>query len=288
MLLPHQPRFAQSAHQRVRGAARIAYAHARDGQTRLADLYQRAPCRFLFPDVEAGEPPQAVLLTTSGGLTGGDVLDVSVRAQAGSCATLATQAAEKLYRALPDEPDSLVQVALDVESGATLEWLAQETIVFDRARLRREIGVNLTGDARLLATESVVFGRAAMGERLQQGRVHEAWRVRRDGRLVWADALRIDGDVQAHRAAAFGIGDAAGCATVLYAGPDAQALLAPLRDRLADLERVAGATCFDGLLIVRLMAPDAALLRTSVRRVAGSLRAMALGLPEALPRVWTC
>ncbi|EIT70901.1 MULTISPECIES: urease accessory protein UreD [Hydrocarboniphaga] len=280
---------APPAHQRVHGALRIAYARDAQGRTRLADLYQRAPCRVLFPDVEADEPPQAVLLTTSGGLTSGDRLDIDIVARQGSRLTVSTQAAEKLYRALAGEPDAQVAVNLRVEPGATLEWLAQETILFDRSRLRRRIDVELSTDARLLATESVVFGRSAMGERYESGRLHEAWRVRRNGRLVWADALHLEGPMRAHRETAFAVGDASACATLLYAGDDAAALLPALRERLSEEDaQIAAATSFDGLLIVRMLSADAARLREALKRIAAILRSLALGLPDALPRVWTC
>lgn len=275
-------------HQRVHGRLGLRYARDEQGRTRLADLYQRAPCRVLFPDVEAGEPPQAVLLTTSGGLTGGDRLELAIEAGAQTRLTVATQAAEKLYRALPQEPDAAVRVGLRVEAGAALEWLAQESILFNRARLRREIEIDLAPGARLLATESLVFGRSAMGERFDEGRVHESWRVRRGGRLVWADALRLDGAIAAHRARAFGLGDAQACASVLYAADDAASLLAPLRERLGDDAGIAAATCFDGLLILRLLASDAAVLRGALKRSVGALRALAFALPETLPRVWSC
>lgn len=277
------------AHQRVHGALRIAYARDAQGRTRLADLYQRAPCRVLFPDVEADAPPQAVLLTTSGGLTSGDRLDIEIVARRNSRLTVATQAAEKLYRALAGEPDAQVAVHLRVEPGATLEWLAQETILFDRSRLRRQIDVELSAGARLLATESVVFGRSAMGERYESGRLHEAWRLRRDGRLVWADALHLQGGMRVHRETAFALGDASACATLLYAGDDAAALLTALRERLSEEDaQIAAATSFDGLLIVRLLSADAARLREALKRIAAMLRCLALGLPDALPRVWTC
>jgi urease accessory protein len=287
LLTPLPP--VRLAHQRVHGAAQLAYARDAQGRTRLADLYQRAPCRVLFPDVEAGEPPQAVLLTTSGGLTSGDRLDVSITAQQGSRLTVSTQAAEKLYRALPGEADAQVGVRLQVEAGAMLEWLAQESILFDRSRLRREISIELASDARLLATESVVWGRTAMGERYASGRLHESWRVRRNGRLIWADALHLEGTMQAHRDAAFALGDALACATVLYAGDDAPSLLGRLREQLSEADaRVAAATSFDGLLIVRLLSGDATGLRETLKRITALLRSMALDLPKALPRVWTC
>ncbi|HYD98575.1 MAG TPA: urease accessory protein UreD, partial [Alphaproteobacteria bacterium] len=162
-------------HQRVDGAARLAYAR-RGGVSALADLYQRAPCRLLFPDAGPDEPPQAVLLTTSGGLTGGDRLAVAVEVAASAAATVTAQAAEKLYRA--GEDDCAVDIALTVGPGAWAEWLMQETILFDGARLRRRTAADIAPGGRLLAVESVVFGRAAMGEDFRRGLLHDSWRVR--------------------------------------------------------------------------------------------------------------
>ncbi|MDB5488138.1 MAG: urease accessory protein UreD, partial [Reyranella sp.] len=84
--------------QRASGESRVTF-DVRDGKTRLGDLYQRDPCRVLFPKPEVGEPPQAVMITTSGGVTGGDALKMSVEIGPGAEAVATTQAAEKIYRA---------------------------------------------------------------------------------------------------------------------------------------------------------------------------------------------
>jgi urease accessory protein len=281
------------AHQRVDGAALIEFTATPD-KTRLADLYQRAPCRVLFPDIAAGEPAQAVLLTTSGGLTGGDRIQVDFVASRGAQATLTTQAAEKLYRVSRGEQATQIDVRVEVGADAWAEWLAQETILFDGARLRRTFSANLAKGARLLAVESLVFGRGAMGESFRNGFVHDSWRIRRDGRLLFADALRLDGDVAALRSAAFGFGHASACGTLIYAAEDAPTLLAPLRAELAahtsnaSSEPVAHATLRDGLLLVRLLAADAALLRHAVIHAAGAIRSLAAGLAPRLPQVWYC
>src|SRR5580658_34226 len=125
------------------------------GISRVRDLFQRAPCRILFPEVEPGEPPQAVLLTTTGGLTGGDRTRVEFNVEADASATLTTQAAEKLYRALPGAAAVECAISLAVGANAWAEWLAQETILFDGARLRRSFAAELAPGARMLAVESV-------------------------------------------------------------------------------------------------------------------------------------
>lgn len=280
--LPHFTR-AQS----VSGAARISFK-SEGGESRLADLYQHAPCRFLFPHVESDEPAQAVLLTTSGGLTGGDRLSVDIEAGSNTCVTVTTQAAEKLYKAAEGEDDVRVDIRYRVGEGAWAEWLAQETILFDRARLRRTFTAELAPGARLLALESVVFGRTAMNERFDEGLLHDAWRIRRNGRLLWADALHLNGDVAWQRKQAFGFGEASVVATLLYAGDDAAAHLDALRELIAPDAALGAATCMDGLLIARFLAADATRLRPVLLRVAAGLRHRATGLRAQLPRVWSC
>jgi len=275
-------------HQRADGAAILSVHCDRGGHTRVRDLYQRAPCRLLFPDVEAGEPLQAVLLTTTGGLTGGDRTQVQFTVGANARATLTTQAAEKLYRALPDTPPVACTVAVTAGPDSWCEWLAQETILFDGARLRRSFRAELAVTARLLAVESVIFGRHAMGEELRTGMLHDCWRIRRAGRLVWADTLRLEGNIAALRAEPFGFGAAVGCATMVYAGQDAADLLEPLRELLAGEAAECGVTLLDELLIIRMLDRDAPRLRARVVRVAGLIRQRAAGVSCALPRIWHC
>jgi urease accessory protein len=277
-----------NAHQRVDGEARIAFRRRVDGVTALADLYQHAPCRVLFPATEADEPVQAVLLTTSGGLTGGDRTRVSVSVEPGARATVTTQAAEKIYRALPDTGDAVVQVGMQVEDGAWAEWLAQETIVFDGSRLRRSFTAEVAATGRLLAVESIVFGRTAMGECFNSGMLHDAWRISRGGRLVWADAVHLDGDLKRLRAAPFGFGTSVACSTILYAGADAPQQLGEARRLLSDCTLPCGATSLDGIMLVRIMADDASELRAAVMKLIAGIRQAAASLPARVPRVWHC
>jgi urease accessory protein len=279
---------AEARHQRVDGAAILTIACDGAGTSRLRDLYQRAPCRMLFPDGDAGEPLQAVLLTTSGGLTGGDRTRVEFNVGADARATLTTQAAEKLYRALPGAAAVECAISLAVGANAWAEWLAQETILFDGARLRRSFTAELAPGARLLAVESVVFGRQAMGEELRVGMLHDSWRIRRSGRLIWADAMRLQGDIAGLRRAPFGFGNARACATLLYAAEAAGELLEPVRALLEDGADESGVTLLDGLLIIRLLDDDAPRLRARVVSVAGLIRHIAAGVSRSLPQVWYC
>lgn len=276
------------AHQRVDGATHLQLRRTQDGSTALGDLYQRAPCRVLFPVPEEGDPILAVLLTTSGGLTDGDRTQITAIVGPGACATLTTQAAERIYRALDTRGETRVRFDAEVGDGAWAECLVQETILFEGARLRRSFSADVAAAGRLLALESVVFGRTAMGERFDNGLLHDTWQISRDGRLVWLDALRLEGDVARLRAQPFGFGTCVAYSTLVYVSADAEQRLEGVRDSLAACGGLGAATVFEGVMIVRAMANEAHELRAAMMTVVGDLRHAAAGLPARLPRVWHC
>jgi urease accessory protein len=277
-----------STHQRVDGEARLSFHRDPRGRSVLTDLYQRAPCRVLFPSTAADEPVEAVLLTTSGGLTGGDRTRVGIIIGSNAQVTVTTQAAERIYRALPCDAAASVQVEMRVDDGAWAEWLAQETIVFEGSRLRRLFTADIAATGRLLAVESLVFGRTAMGEHFNTGLLHDAWRIRRHGKLLWADALHLEGNVRELRGTPFGFGKSVACATVLYVGADAAQQLGTARQLLEQCKLPSGTTSLDGFLLARIMADDAAALRATVMKLIGGIRHAVASLPARAPQVWYC
>jgi len=268
----------------VHGVARIRYASDR-GVSRLATLEQRNPLRVLFPHPLAGDPPTAALVTTSGGLVGGDRLDVEAVVGDNAAALVVGQAAEKVYRSLG--ADCPVTVTLSVGAGGWLEWLPQETILFEGARLRRQTALDVAGDGRALAGEMLVFGRVARGETVTYGLVRDAWTVRRDGRLVWADALHMDSDdiVDCLRAPA-GFGGARACATAVYVGPDAGGRLDLARSLLACDGARAGASLCASVLVMRWLGEDPGAVRAAFARFWTGFRSAVADLPARLPRLW--
>jgi urease accessory protein len=266
------------------GFARAGFA-AKDGVTRLSDLDQRSPLRVLFPRVEGGEVPLAAFTTVSGGLVGGDSLRMEFAVEERAKAMAIGQAAEKVYRSAG--PDSVVDVTLDAAAGAWLEWLPQETILFDGARLVRRTKVEVDGQGRLMAGECIVFGRLARGEVMRRGLVRDRWEVRQGGRLVWADALRIEDDIAGTLDAAAGFGGARAYATAIYVGADAAEFLDAAKDMAAGADGVrAGATCVGGVLVARWLSEDPLALRRAFEAYWMALRGAAGGLPAKLPRLW--
>jgi urease accessory protein len=266
--------------QRGDGQADIGFVHA-EGRTRLAHLHQRTPLRVLFPDSEPGEPTIAALVMTSGGIAGGDRLGVGIDAGVNVSATVTGQAAEKVYRAL-DEP-ARCDVRLSVEADAWLEYLPQETILFDQARLQRRFEIDVATQGKLLACDMVVFGRTASGERFQRGLWQDRWRLRRGGRLVWADAMQVEGlDTIDHPA---GFDGAAAHAMALYVGPGAKNWLEPARELAKGCSRAA-VTVMGNVLLARFLDSDAASVRRALAQYIAGMRAAIADLPARAPRLW--
>ncbi len=258
----------------------------RDGADRLGDLYMHDPLRVLFPRPAAGDPMQAVLATTSGGLVGGDRLTLDIAVGESAALQLVGQAAEKVYRS--PGADTEVTMRLDAGRGALLELLPQGTILFDGARLRRSVAVEAADGARALVGEMLTFGRIAAGERMRGGLLRDRWQVRRAGRLLWADALALEGDIAAAIDAPSVFGGAATLGTVVHLGPDAGRsleLARALLDRDASGVR-SGASLVEGVLVARFLSADGAALRAAFGAFWRAFRAGACGLPERLPTIW--
>ena len=261
---------------RVDGGVRVRFGLAGTRTVRL-DVAESGGYRARFPSTY-DETCEAVLINTGGGMTGGDRCASRIEVEDGARAIVTTQAAEKIYRSQGSE--TLVSTKLDIGAGARLHWLPQEAILFCHANLRRTLEADIAPDATLLACESVYFGRFAMGEILETAMLHDRWRIRRGGRLIFAEDVKLDGLVNlALQRPAIAAG-ARAMATVLMVTPDAALRLDAAREALTSAVSECGTTSLDGMLIARFLSPDAAALRADLAR-------FMIHLTDApLPRSW--
>jgi urease accessory protein len=260
---------------RARGDVRFD-VRLQDGVTRRGRLHESGSLRVRFPSPEA-EGLSAVLVNTAGGVAGGDRFDIDITAGEASRLTLTTAAAEKVYRA--PAAAARLNIALKAEAGAHLGWLPQETILFDGARICRRIDLDLAEDASLLLCEIVVFGRSAMGERMLHGEFVDRWRMRRGGRLVFAETVRLDGDIgeKLARPAVADGGVAIGTALIV---PGDDVLVERIRAAAASFGGEVGISTWNGFAMARFCAQDAARLRADMMTVLGRASG------AALPRLW--
>lgn len=250
-----------------------------DGKTRRRQLHESGSLRVRFPSPE-DDGLSAMFVNTAGGAAGGDRFDIDIAAGEGTRLTMSTAAAEKIYRS--HGPAAEINIALQVAAGAHLSWLPQETILFDQARAIRSIDIDLADSATFLACEIVVFGRAAMGEVMTTGAFTDRWRLRRGGKLVFAENVRLDGDIGA-KLVRPAIGNGAVAIGTALIVPGDEALVERLRGEAEsfpnDFQTEVGISCWNGFAMARFCAQDAAKLRADMMAVLARSGAN-------LPRMW--
>lgn len=271
--------------ERAVGAARVVLAGDESG-TRIIDIDQKFPVALAFPNIDDRRSKEAVIINCSGGIAGGDRLEIELVAQHGASVAATTQAAEKVYRAL-DRP-AQITTRLIVHEGARLAWLPQETILFDKARIKRQTEVDLCAGAEIIVLEWLMFGRAESGEQVRGGYVLDGWRVRLDGRLVWADALLVSDEVFAHlhREALLSKWRAVG--TLIYFGPSLARRLEALREIATSLDCRCAATIVGAIIIVRVAAIASADLKRGLRSLLDQFSRELGSGPFGVPKMWSC
>jgi urease accessory protein len=271
--------------QRADGSGRVVLGGSEKG-ARIVDVFQRSPVRIMFPRIGGDAIEEAVFVNTSGGIAGGDRLESAVTALTNASITVSSQAAEKVYRALNEA--ARITTSLKACESARLAWLPQETIIFNWGRLSRETEIELSSGAELLALEWLVLGRAAHGEEMIGGYVLDSWRVKKDGRLIWADSFRVTDEMfrQLHRKALLSNCRAVG--TLIYFGPNLRERLEFLRDIAVSLECHCAATSVGGLIIVRFAAQASYKLRLALCSFLKQFsRELGPG-PFRVPKMWSC
>jgi len=271
--------------QRADGSGRIVVTGSENG-TRITDVFQRSPIRIMFPSLSAGAVEEAVLINTTGGIAGGDRLECTVVALANSSIAVTSQAAEKIYRAL-NEP-AHIATRLKAHDGAKLAWLPQETIVFNWGRICRDTDIEFSSGAELLALEWLVLGRAAYGEEVVGGHITDSWRVKKDGRLIWADSFRVTNAVFPHLRRRALLSDCKSVATLIYFGPSPQTRLEFFRDIASSPGCQSAATSVGGLIIARFAATASSDLRLALRSFLQHFSREFGPGPFREPKMWSC
>jgi urease accessory protein len=271
--------------QRAEGSGRIVLSGSDKG-TRVMDVFQRSPIRIMFPRTADDALEEAVLVNTAGGIAGGDRLETDVTALGNASIAVTSQAAEKVYRALDET--ARITTRLKAYEVAKLAWLPQETILFDRGRLRRETEIELSSTAELLALEWFVLGRVAHGEDMIGGHITDSWRVKKDGRLIWADSFRVTDEIFPHLHRKALLSNCRAIGTLIYFGPALDARLEFLRDVARSLECPCAATSVAGLIIVRFAAKVFYDLRLALQNFLERFSRELGGGPFRVPKMWSC
>lgn len=270
---------------RSRGKLKIVYQLIQK-KTQLHSLYQQEPLRALFPTHTSSGVMDTVLINTTGGIAGGDHHAISIHMGEKTEGLITTQAAEKIYRSLGLDSEINLSLFLDPESW--LEWIPQETILFNNARLRRQSCIHTSSTSRLMAGEILILGRTAHNERIKAGLLHDHREIYRDGKLIWVDALHLEDEIEDVLNHPASFNKACAYAIFNYVSDDSDQYLSYARDLLNEIGVIAAAaTCVSSkILVVRWLGYDAMQLRSVFGWFWRKFRAMIAGLPEQLPTLW--
>jgi urease accessory protein len=255
---------------RAAGLLRLEAEHG-GGQTFAAEIDEQGPLRVRFPRIAAEGVLEGVLVNTGGGIVGGDTLRFEIEAGKGAHVALTSQASEKIYRSAG--ADATVDIVLKAASRSSLAWVPQESILFDRARVLRTIEADVASDAMLTICESVVFGRAAMGETVANGKLKDRWRIRRDGKLVFADAVTLDGEIERALARPAIARGCIAAGTIVQLARDAESKIDAARAAIEHDGVEAGASAFDDMVVIRILAQDSLALRAVILATLSALGA---------------
>ena len=252
--------------------------------------------KALYP--EGAGVCHAIVIHPPGGIAGGDQLTVDIELATNAHALITTPGASKWYKtraspsltvAPPASVPASQRIALRLGQGAVLEWLPQETIVFNRANARTEAIVELADDALYLGWEVLCFGRTAAGETFSAGRFHQRTTIRRRGSIIWNERGTLDGGGTLMDSP-IGLGGHPVCATFLAAGRDVpQSLLDAARNAIAPLpqaERVA-LTRLPNLIVARYLGPSGEQAREAFVALWRVLRPALARRDAVLPRLWS-
>ena len=271
--------------QRSSGAGHIVLRGS-DRGTEVVDVYQKFPTRIMCPAIGDGAIKEAVVVNAAGGIAGGDRLEFEVTALGCALVAVTSQAAEKVYRSL-GRPAQVV-TKLKARDAAKLAWLPQETIIFDSARIRRRMEIDLCAGTELMALEWLVLGRTAHGEQVVRGDIRDRWLVRREGHLVWADSFLIGEETFPHLRRKALLSDHIAIGTLLYFGPHLDHRLEMLRELAQSFACKCAATMVSGLIVIRLAAKASSDLRIALISVLQHFGHLDEPGPFRVPKMWSC
>ncbi len=260
-----------------------------EGRTRLASRSHSGQFYVQQPQYEVGpEICQVILLHVSGGVVGGDKLEVTTHVGAGAKAQLVSTGATKWYES--NGHTSTQNVEIDVKAGGAMEWMPQETIFYDEAQVDLVHNVSLEADATYISCEIFCLGRTAHGESFDTGRIRQKVNIRRDNKLIWSEQLKLAGGSQAMSNSLI-MADKTVCGTFIAASDTVQPreLIDALRESanaVANGSGLFGVSQVKSVIVARYLGDSSEVARKVMLKVWELLRPKLLGQKAVVPRMW--
>lgn len=235
----------------------------------------------LYP--EGAQVCHVIVVHPPAGMAGGDALEIAVRVDVGAHALLTSPGAGKWYRSAG--PWASQRLVFSVAPGACLEWLPQETIVFDGARAAMQAEVDLAGDACFIGWEILCLGRTGAGERFARGACRLASAIRRDGAPLWFERGALAGS-DALLTSSAGLRGQPVCATLLAVAPGIDSAVLAACRALRTERGQTSVTRLPGLLVARYLGPSSEAAKHYFVKLWRVLRPVLTGLLAVEPRIW--
>lgn len=257
----------------------------RDARSLLSHNLHKGPLRVqkaLYP--EGDEVCQILILHPPAGIAGGDQLRIHLTVEAGAHVQATTPGAGKWYRSKGQKATQ--DILLEVGTGACLEWLPQEVIVFDQANAEACTTVSLAEGARAIGWDIVCLGRTASGERFETGHFRQRFRLQTpDGTPIWQERMNLAGSDPAMRSPAALAGHTV-FGTLWLAGIEPSPILSEALRALEPAGASCGISALPRVTVVRVMAHSAEIARQYFEAIWALARPFVMQRAAVPPRIW--
>jgi urease accessory protein len=265
--------------------AQLALDYERRGErTVLAARRHDGPLvvqKPLYPEGDA--VCHSIIVHPPAGIAGGDELQIDARAREGAHALLTTPGAGKWYRS--SGPWARQHIGFDVAAGACLEWLPQETIVFDGAYADLRLDVRLAADACYVGWDILCLGRTGSGERFERGECRARTMIYRDDKPAWLERAQLDGGGAALQAGAVLAGQPV-AGTLVAAAPSIETMVLHECRALQPTNGEGAVTMLPGLLVGRYLGASSEAAKNYFIELWRVLRPALLRREAQPPRIW--
>lgn len=273
--------------------AQLRLAVSRDKQrSYLSTASHEGPLRIQRPFYPEGtDLCHLYLLHPPGGLVSGDHLQISLQNGKGARALVTTPSAGRVYRANERGTAQTQTTRLTVEQDGSLEWLPQETIIFDKASAVLETEIHLDPTARLVAWEMVCLGRPHSNELFKTGSLRQRFSVWSNGIPLYLDYFALNGN-DLTKDAVWGL-QGLNCVGTMVVGCGDMAIseINQLVERLRESQPAGGdlhfgVTRLRSLIVIRLLGNDSETAKALLNELWATLRPALLGREASIPRIW--
>ncbi|MBJ9985441.1 urease accessory protein UreD [Acinetobacter sp. S40] len=232
----------------------------------------------------------AIIVHPPAGIAGGDHLTFQISTHQTSHAVVTTPGAGKWYKT--NGKQAFQHIHLNVKEHSILEWLPQETMLFDGANAHSETHIHLDQPASFIGWDMLVLGRQARAETFQSGAYANQFKLYREQKLLVADTLRFKGQDR-WLSSCLGMNKQAVMGSLWAVAPEQyrassylEAQIELIRELMMRMDVPVTLTRLDDVVCARFLGDDVRICHDAFAAIRARLRRYWYGLNEEFPRIW--